>query len=214
MGLLQKGKWVDQWYDTKTGNGEFRRHESRFRHWVTAEGKTSPNGEPGFKAEKGRYHLYVSLACPWAHRTLIFRKLKQLEDYKSGARANITMSAMVASLSDQDMQDVAAYYASQQVAISGADAENIELGETLYRAGNKEISVAACTACHSPTGQGNGPAGFPSLSGQHSGYTLTQLKAFRSGERDNDMNGMMRTVVERLTDRELEAVANYVAGLN
>jgi cytochrome c553 len=124
------------------------------------------------------------------------------------------MTAMVASLSDQDILDVAAYYASQQVQISGAEPEALELGETLYRAGNKEISVAACTACHSPTGQGNGPAGFPSLSGQHSGYTLTQLKAFRSGERDNDMNGMMRTVVERLTDRELEAVANYVAGLN
>lgn len=140
--------------------------------------------------------------------------LKQLEDYKSGARENITMSAMVGALSEQDMQDIAAYYASQQVEISAAEPESIELGETIYRAGNKEITVAACTACHSPTGQGNGPAGFPALSGQHSIYTLTQLKAFRSGERDNDMNGMMRIVVERLTDKELEALANYVAGLN
>jgi len=139
---------------------------------------------------------------------------KQLEDYKSGARKNITMTAMVATLTHQDMQDVAAYYASQPLVVSAAEAEGLELGETLYRAGNKEISVAACTACHSPTGQGNGPAGFPSLSGQHASYTLTQLKAFRSGERDNDMNGMMRTVVERLTDKELEAVANYVSGLN
>jgi len=140
--------------------------------------------------------------------------LKQLADYKSGARENITMSAMVGALSEQDMQDIAAYYASQQVEISAAEPESIELGETIYRAGNKEITVAACTACHSPTGRGNGPAGFPALSGQHSIYTLTQLKAFRSGERDNDMNGMMRIVVERLTDKELEALANYVAGLN
>ena len=140
--------------------------------------------------------------------------VKQLTDYKSGARENLTMTAMVGTLSDQDMQDIAAYYASQQLEISGAEPDAIELGETLYRAGNREISVAACTACHSPTGQGNGPAGFPSLSGQHSTYTLTQLKAFRSGERGNDLNGMMRTVVERLTDRELEALANYVAGLN
>jgi len=79
MGLLQKGKWVDQWYDTKKG-GEFRRQDSRFRNWLTLNGEVGPNGEQGFKAEKGRYHLYVSLACPWAHRTLIFRELKQLRD--------------------------------------------------------------------------------------------------------------------------------------
>ena len=81
MGLLQNGQWVDQWYDTKTSGGEFRRQDSRFRNWVTADGSAGPSGEPGFRAEKGRYHLYVSLACPWAHRTLIFRRLKRLEDY-------------------------------------------------------------------------------------------------------------------------------------
>ena len=81
MGLLQNGQWVDQWYDTKTSGGEFRRQDSRFRNWVTADGSAGPGGESGFRAEKGRYHLYVSLACPWAHRTLIFRRLKKLEDY-------------------------------------------------------------------------------------------------------------------------------------
>jgi len=81
MGLLQKGKWVDQWYDTDNSAGEFVRQDSRFRNWLTPNGETGPNGEPGFKAEKGRYHLYVSHACPWAHRTLIFRELKQLQDY-------------------------------------------------------------------------------------------------------------------------------------
>jgi putative glutathione S-transferase len=81
MGLLQKGEWVDQWYDTDTSGGEFRRQDSRFRNWLTPNGEAGPNGEPGFKAEQGRYHLYVSLACPWAHRTLIFRQLKQLQDY-------------------------------------------------------------------------------------------------------------------------------------
>ncbi len=81
MGLLQNGQWVDQWYDTDNSGGAFKRQESRFRHWLTANGEDGPNGEKGFKAEKGRYHLYVSLACPWAHRTLIFRALKQLEDY-------------------------------------------------------------------------------------------------------------------------------------
>jgi putative glutathione S-transferase len=81
MGLLQNGQWVDQWYDTKGSDGEFRRQDSRFRNWLTTNGGVGPSGEPGFKAEKGRYHLYVSLACPWAHRTLIFRRLKQLEEY-------------------------------------------------------------------------------------------------------------------------------------
>lgn len=81
MGLLQKGEWVDQWYDTDNNGGQFQRQASRFRNWLTADGKAGPGGEPGFKAEKSRYHLYVSLACPWAHRTLIFRELKDLQDF-------------------------------------------------------------------------------------------------------------------------------------
>ncbi len=81
MGLLQGGKWVDKWYDTQKSGGEYRRQDSRFRNWLTPDGSAGPTGISGFSAEKGRYHLYVSLACPWAHRTLIFRKLKQLEDY-------------------------------------------------------------------------------------------------------------------------------------
>ena len=80
MGLLQKGKWVDQWYDTKASDGHFVRKSAQFRNWITPDGAAGPTGKGGFKAEAGRYHLYVSLACPWAHRTLIFRALKGLED--------------------------------------------------------------------------------------------------------------------------------------
>ncbi len=140
--------------------------------------------------------------------------VKQLMDFKSGARPGPTMSAMVLSLSDQDMEDIAAWYASQQVRIMGADPEAVELGESLYRGGNKNLSVAACSACHAPDGSGNAPAGFPSLSGQHPEYTLQQLRDFRAGVRDNDPSGMMRQTVERLTDSELEALASYVSGLN
>ena len=140
--------------------------------------------------------------------------LKQLQDYRSGARVNAIMMPMVAALSEQDMADLAAWYASQEVTLQGADPESLELGETLYRAGNKELGVAACSACHSPTGQGNAPAGFPALGGQHPEYTLQQLKAFRAGERDNDLSSMMRSVVERLTDKELQALASYVSGLH
>ena len=80
MGLLQDGIWQDQWYDTKSNKGRYVRKQSRFRNWITADGAAGPTGEGGFKAEPGRYHLYVSYACPWAHRTLIFRALKGLED--------------------------------------------------------------------------------------------------------------------------------------
>ena len=80
MGMLVEGVWKDVWYDTKATKGHFKRSESQFRNWITADGSAGPTGEAGFKAEAGRDHLYVSLACPWAHRTLIFRKLKKLED--------------------------------------------------------------------------------------------------------------------------------------
>jgi len=81
MGLLQDGKWVDQWYDTKSTGGNFVRTTTQFRNWVTADGSAGPTGTGGFKAESGRYHLYISLACPWASRTLIMRALKGLEDH-------------------------------------------------------------------------------------------------------------------------------------
>jgi len=87
MGLLQNGQWVDQWYNTKSANGEFRRKASSFRNWISADGAT------GFKAKKGRYHLYVSYACPWAHRTLIFRALKELEQYIDVTVVDPTMLA-------------------------------------------------------------------------------------------------------------------------
>jgi putative glutathione S-transferase len=83
MGQLIDGKWSDQWYDTKSTGGKFKRSDAGFRNWVTADGSAGPTGAAGFAAESGRYHLYVSLACPWAHRTLILRKLKDLEQHIS-----------------------------------------------------------------------------------------------------------------------------------
>ena len=80
MGLLQDGKWVDQWYETKSTGGHFKRKDASFRNWITADGSAGPSGVAGFKAEVGRYHLYISHACPWAHRTMIFRSLKGLAD--------------------------------------------------------------------------------------------------------------------------------------
>jgi len=92
MGLLVDGQWHTDWYDTQASKGKFVRDESRFRNWVTATGEAGPSGIAGFKAEANRYHLYVSLACPWAHRTMIFRKLKGLEDFISVSVVNSFMS--------------------------------------------------------------------------------------------------------------------------
>jgi len=88
MGLLIEGQWVDRWYDTASNKGRFARSEAQFRNWVTPDGSPGPTGRGGFQAEAGRYHLYVSLACPWAHRTLIFRKLKGLESMISVSVVN------------------------------------------------------------------------------------------------------------------------------
>lgn len=140
--------------------------------------------------------------------------IKQMQDFKSGARPGPIMAAMVINLSDEDIEDLAAWYAAQTPTLLGADPEVVELAESLYRSGVRELEVTACSACHSPTGTGNAPAGFPALGGQHPEYTLQQLKDFRSGVRANDQDGMMRLVTERLTDPELEALASYLAGLH
>lgn len=91
MGLLVDGNWHDQWYDTKSSGGRFERKAPSFRNWITADGSAGPSGVGGFKAEANRYHLYVSLACPWAHRTIIYRKLKGLEDIISMSVVNAYM---------------------------------------------------------------------------------------------------------------------------
>lgn len=141
--------------------------------------------------------------------------IKQMQDIKSGARTVALMTGLLNGSSEQDIADIAAYYAAQEVTLEGADPATLELGESIYKAGIASLNVAACAACHSPTGQGNPQAGFPALSGQHAEYTINQLKAFRAGDRANDGNAMpMRIIAERLTDKEIEALANYISGLN
>lgn len=139
--------------------------------------------------------------------------VKQLMEFKSGARVNATMNGMAAGLSDQDMADLAAYYSKQTVTPGEADPELVELGQQLYRGGNMVTGVAACTACHGPTGSGNPEAQFPALAGQHALYLENQLKAFRAGQRANDAGQMMRNIAAKMSDAEIQAVSSYIQGL-
>ncbi|HOW62869.1 MAG TPA: c-type cytochrome [Candidatus Contendobacter sp.] len=139
--------------------------------------------------------------------------VKQLQEYKSGARVNAIMVGMVAPLSPQDMEDLAAYFSSQQVARGAADPALAPAGEAMFRGGNLTSGVAACAACHGATGAGNPAAKFPALAGQHAEYVELQLKAFRTMERANDAGQMMRGVAAKMTDPEIKAVASYVQGL-
>jgi cytochrome c553 len=123
------------------------------------------------------------------------------------------MAGMVANLKDDDLPNLAAYFAAQKPALRAArDPELARLGQAIYRGGIMSKGVAACASCHAPNGAGV-PAQFPRIAGQHTEYTEMQLKAFRSGERRNDPNRMMRAVAAKLSDGEIRAVAEYVAGL-
>jgi cytochrome c553 len=146
--------------------------------------------------------------------------LKQLQDIRDGARPVPTMAGQLDGKSNQDLADIAAYYASQTRTGGQTDPALLALGESVYRGGIPERKVAACTACHSPTGSGNAPAGFPALAGQHADYIAAQLIAYRKGYEDeagrtNDGDiRIMRTTAFGLSDKEIQAVASYAAGLH
>ncbi len=139
---------------------------------------------------------------------------KQLMDFKNGSRENAQMAPMIAPLSEQDIEDVAAYYASQKPNIGVANPKYLELGERLYRAGDPKTGLAACMACHGPNGAGNPAASYPLLSGQHADYTAAQLKAFKAEIRSNDDNNIMRSIASKLNNKEIEAVSDYIQGLH
>ena len=140
--------------------------------------------------------------------------VKQLSDFKAGKRTNDTMAPMAMAVMDEDMADIGAFFAKQVVTTPGtADESKLALGKDIYRGGNINTGVPACMGCHGPTGSGNAPAKYPSLGGQHVTYLVSQLNAFRDGARSNDPNGMMRSVVTRMSAAEIEAVANYIATL-
>lgn len=137
---------------------------------------------------------------------------KQLNDYKSGARSDDTMSGMAATLAAaDDIANVSAFYASKIPSVATADASKVALGKAIYRGGNTTSGLPACMGCHGTQGSGNPTAKFPALAGQHATYTIKQLNSFSTGSRANDSNKMMQDVAVKMTDAEIEAVANYIA---
>lgn len=146
---------------------------------------------------------------------------KQLTEFRLASRTggkegrnNAVMNGMSAGLSDQDIEDLAAYFSSQDAKPGTTPEDVIEAGQALYRGGDAEKGITSCISCHGPNGKGMGLAGFPVISGQHADYTISQLKMFRNGSRANDHNGMMRDIAAKLNDDEIETLAKYLGGLH
>ena len=193
----------------------------------------APAAEPPFKGDAAKAQGVASQVCAACHaadgnsQIAVNPKLvgqipeyltKQLTNFKAAAgkkaeRDNPVMAGMVAGLSADDIRNLAAYYAAQPAIPGAAKSKDlVALGQMIYRGGIAGKGVAACASCHGPNGAGM-PAQYPRLSAQHAEYVEVQLKAFRSGERANDLNGSMRAVAGKLSDREIQAVSDYIAGL-
>ena len=136
---------------------------------------------------------------------------KQIKDFRDGNRTNAQMAPMVAALSDQDAENIGAYYASLDAKAGATKEEYLALGSQIYSGG--VTGVMACTACHGPNGAGLEAAGFPKISGQQINYVITQLNDFKNGSRTNDSSVMMNNIASAMTDEQITAVANYLSGL-
>tara|TARA_R110000751_G_scaffold307898_1_gene434156 strand:+ start:51196 stop:51837 length:642 start_codon:yes stop_codon:yes gene_type:complete len=147
--------------------------------------------------------------------------VKQLQEFKLASqtggkegRNNAVMNGMAAALSEQDILDLSAYFSSQEATQGEASEDAVIQGNKLYVGGDLQRGITACIACHGPKGNGTSLSGFPDISGQHSDYIAAQLKAFRSGDRANSLNGMMADIAKRMTDKDIEVISSYVAGLH
>ncbi len=171
---------------------------------VACHGVDGNSAVPTFPKLSGLGHKYL---------------LKQMQDIRDGRRPVALMAGQVDNMTDQDLSDIAAFYDAQPRTGGTADPDKVSLGRKVYLGGIAERQVPACSGCHSPTGNGNGPAGYPALAGQHADYVAAQLKMFRKGYEDpaGRTNGgeakIMRTTAFRMSDMEIDAVASYIAGL-
>jgi len=167
---------------------------------VACHGEKGVSSNPSFPSLAGQHVAYF---------------LKQLNDFKQdGTRPNLVMAPLVAGLSQQDKEDLAAYYATLPLPEGVTPKKYLHRGEQLYRGGDFEKHIAACIACHGPQGTGNAEAGFPVVSGQQSGYTVLQLEQFKDKKRHNDLNSIMQDISARMSTEDMNAVAHYIAGLH
>ncbi len=167
---------------------------------AACHGVDGNSANPQWPSLAGQHAVYIS---------------KQLGDFKAGEqRTDPVMAGQVAALTPEDMANLGAYFATLTPAGGFVSEELLPLGERIYRGGNQDSGVPACIACHGPNGAGDPMAGVPALSGQRANYTAKQLTAFRNGARSNDRNGAMRDASRWLSDEEVLAVSEYVAGLH
>ena len=177
-----------------------------------AAGKTKSAACAGCHSADGNSMVPTFPKLAGQNETYIVRQLKAFKTSKG--RSNPLMLGMAAPLSETDMADLGAYFQSQKISSAAtSDASKLAMGSEIYNGGDMAKGVPACKACHSPTGSGNPGEGYPQLKGQYVAYTLAQLHAFKDGTRTNDSKALMRDIVAKLSDAQLEAVANYIASL-
>ncbi len=138
----------------------------------------------------------------------------QLQAFKANERVNASMNGMAAPLSEDDMHEIAAYYAGQAPRVGALGDADVGGAEVLYRGGDAGRGIPACMACHGPSGAGNQPAGYPALRGQHAEYTALQLKAYRDGSRPGGPQNMMGTIAAKLSDADIEVLSRYLSALH
>jgi len=187
------------WTGSAHAAGTVEAGQAKSATCMACHGMDGNSANPEWPALAGQHSSYI---------------VKQLKHFKAGERQNALMSPMAMILADQDMEDLAAYFASQTLRPTGeTEPSKLQLGQQIYRAGIASKGVPSCSGCHGPNGRGIAGAAFPQIGGQHAVYAATQLRSYKSGARATDPNSMMRTIASRLTDEEIDAVASYLQGV-
>lgn len=180
--------------------GDYQAGQEKSTTCAACHGPTGVSVNPMWPSLAGQHASYLA---------------KQLRDFKNKQQRDAPMmTALAASLSEQDIEDLAAFYARQPIPENTTPEKYVKRGEQLYRGGDFSQHITACIACHGPTGNGNAQANFPVLSGQQVDYTIQQLQAFKDKKRSNDLNSIMRDISSRMSTEDMQAVAYYVAGLH
>jgi cytochrome c553 len=187
------------WSGTVNAAGTVEAGQAKSATCMACHGMDGNSANPEWPSLAGQHSSYI---------------VKQLRHFKANERQNPLMSPMAMILSDQDMEDLAAYFSSQTLRPTGeTEPSKLELGQKIYRAGLAAKGVPACSGCHGPGGRGIQGAAFPAVGGQHGVYAAAQLRNYKTGARATDPNAMMRTIAARLSDEEIDAVASYLQGM-